>query len=363
LREYKSILVTQTGGWIGDMVLLTPTLRALRKRHPSAHIAMLVRPIVEELMSKHPYIDELIVYDKRCENKGFRGIWRMARRLQESKFNLAVVLHPNSVRSALIPHLARIPERIGTRISGRGIFLTKTVEDRTDIHELERYLRVLKLIGIDKTDKELEFWHTPKDGRIAYQLLEDCASPHALRSTLSAPRSSLCVLRSTLLVGINPGTTWPSKRWKLERFANLITMLVEKFKARIVLTGAPSEEGLGDELRRLTSSDFINLIGKTSLLQLGALIERLNLYITCDSGPMHIAAAVGTPTIALFGPTNPVRHRPYGDTHIVIQKDVGCNPCYDRICNRHHECMRAIEVDEVIAVLSLVCGNQNECIF
>jgi len=86
-------------------------------------------------------------------------------------------------------------------------------------------------------------------------------------------------------------------------------------------------------------------------LQLGALIERLNLYITCDSGPMHIAAAVRTPTIALFGPTSPTRHRPYGKEHVVIQKHVECNPCYERICSRYHECMNAIAVDDVIAAL------------
>lgn len=326
------------------MVLLTPALRALRKTYPEAHIAVFVRPLVEALMAKHPYVDELIIYDKRRQNKGLPGIWRMAQRLRKAKFDLAVVLHPNSVRSALIPYLARIPERIGTRISGRGIFLTKTVDDRTEIHEVERYLRVLKLIGIDKPDKGLEFWHTPRDSRIAYQLLEDGA--RALRPTLSA-------LRSSLLVGINPGTTWPSKRWQLRRFADLITVLVEEFKVRVVLTGASSEKTLGDELRRLTSSDFINLIGKTTLLQLGALIERLNLYITGDSGPMHIAAAVGTPTIALFGPTSPIRHRPYGDGHVVIQKDVGCPPCYERICDRHHECMEAIGVDDIVAILGI----------
>ena len=350
-REYKNILVTQTGGWIGDMVLLTPALRALRKTYPDAHIAMLLSPIVAGLMAEHPYLDELIVYDKRRENKGFCALWRLAQSLRRTKFDLAVVLHPNSVRSALISYLAHIPERIGTRISGRGIFLTKTVVDRTDIHEVERYLRILKLIGVDEPDRKLEFWHTPEDSRTCYQLLEQAGS---MFYDDCIAKANISGKPSDLLVGINPGTTWQSKRWGLERFAQIITVLVEEFQVRIILTGAPSEKALGDELRKLTSSDFINLIGKTTLLQLGALIERFALYITCDSGPMHIAAAVNTPTIALFGPTSPTRHRPYGHGHVVIQKHVGCPPCYERICKRHHECMDAIAVDDVMAVFKKI---------
>ena len=347
MKKYKRILVTQTGGWIGDMILLTPTLRALRHAYESSHITMLVRPLVQKLMIDNPYLDELMIYDKRGEDRGILKLLHLSRRLRELQFDLAVVLHPNSVRSALNPCLAGIPERIGSRINGRGIFLTRSVNDRDDIHEVERYLRVLELIGIDNPDLNLEFWHTMEDRRTVERILA--------KSGIS---------NSDILVGVNPGTTWETKRWALERFAEVIDALLKKHKVRVVLTGSPAEKPLGDRLQELISKqpptplipltkggegkEFVNLVGKTNLRQLGALIERMNFYITCDSGPMHIAAAVKTPTIALFGPTSPIRHAPYGTGHIVIQKQIECNPCYERTCRRNHECMRAIEVGEVL---------------
>lgn len=330
MKTYKRILVTQTGGWIGDMILLTPALRALRHAYEEAHITMLVRPLVVQLMTDNPYVDELMIYDKRGEDKGILKLLSLSRRLRELQFDLAVVLHPNSLRSALIPCLARIPERIGTRISGRGIFLTNSVSDRDDIHEVERYLRVLELIGISNPEPKLEFWHKMED-----------------RLTVERILAEYGIYDSDIVVGVNPGTTWETKRWPLERFAEVINAILRKFNARVVLTGSPAEKPLGDRLKELTSKEFVNLIGKTDLRQLGALIERMSLYLTCDSGPMHIAAAVNTPTIALFGPTSPVRHSPYGDGHVVIQKQIECNPCYERTCHRNYECMKAIEVKEV----------------
>ncbi|HIE29975.1 TPA: lipopolysaccharide heptosyltransferase II [Candidatus Poribacteria bacterium] len=331
MDEYERILVTQTGGWIGDMILLTPTLRALRYAYENSHITMLVRPLVQKLMIDNPYLDKLMIYDKRREDRGILKLLYLSQRLRELRFDLAVVLHPNSLRSGLIPYLARIPERIGTRINGRGIFLTHSVNDRDDIHEVERYLRVLKLIGINNPEPKLEFWQTIEDRSTVEQFLAECG-----------------IANSDILVGVNPGTTWESKRWKLERFAEVIDVLIRKFKARVVLTGSPAEKSLGDRLKELVSREFVNLIGQTDLRQLGALIERMSFYLTCDSGPMHLAAAVNTPTIALFGPTSPIRHAPYGAGHVVIYKPLECSPCYERTCGRRHECMDAIEVREIL---------------
>jgi len=331
MEQYKRILVTQTGGWIGDMVLLTPALRALRQAYGDSHITMLVRPLVQKLMIDNPYLNELMIYDKRGEDKGILQVLHLSRRLRKLKFDLAVVLHSNSVRSVLITFLAGIPERIGTRVNGRGIFLTQSIEDRNDIHEVERYLRVLELIGISNSSPNLEFWHTMEDRRKIEKIL-----------------AGYGISNSDILIGINPGTTWETKQWQLERFTQVIDAILKKYKVRVVLTGSSTEKELGDRIQELTSKEFVNLIGKTNLRQLGALIERTNFYITYDSGPMHIAAAVNTPTIALFGPTSPIRHAPYGTGHIVIQKPIECSPCYERTCRRNHECMNAIVVEDVL---------------
>ncbi len=328
----ERILVMQTGGWIGDMILLTPALRALRGKFPGAYIAMLVNPLVQSLMERNPYLSEVIVYDKRGTHKGVRQMWRMADRLKAKQFDTAVILHPNSIRSAFLAYTAAIPERVG-----RGFLLTTKVKHRADVHEIQRYLDIVSpIVGTDH-DKKLEFWGIDEDDEdFADRVLAHHTSP---------------------IIGINPCTTWLSKQWPAERFARLADLLSERFGTRVLLTGGQGDVDLGNKITRQVSSKPLNLIGNTSLWQLGALIKRCQLYITCDSGPMHISAAVGTPTVALFGPTDPVRHGPYGEGHIVIRKYTRCSPCYEREC-KSRECMLAIQVEDVMKTATELVHRQ-----
>ena len=316
------------------MILLAPALRALKRAYPQSYLALLIRPLVASLMGACPYLDEVIIDTKGRGVSRAQTFFRLVRSLRRERFDLAVVLHPTSFRNALIPCLAGVPLRIGSDISARGILLTQSCTDDTTLHEVNRYLRVLQLINIDDPATGLEFWHTDEDRRVVRQLLSDCD-----------------VRPGDSIIGINLGTTWETKSWSLDRFADVIAGIQSRFEAAIILTGSSSEAGLGKALQRLVKARVINLIGKTTVLQLGALIERCNLYLTCDSGPMHIAAAVETPTIALFGPTNPQRHRPYGEGHHVIEKDVSCRPCYKRECLRADApnlCMTEIKTADVI---------------
>ena len=317
------------------MVLLTPALRALKIAYPQSHLALLIRPLVADLMATYPYIDEIIIDSKGRGLNRLPSFWKSVSEIRRSDFDLAVVLHPTSFRNALIPFLAGIPERIGSNVSGRGILLTRTCSDRTDLHEVHRYLRVLELIDIREPNAKLEFWHTDADRHAARQML----ATHGI-----APKEHL--------IGVNLGTTWRTKRWSSENFAEVITQVQKRLGARILLTGSTSEIPIGEALAQITKVETINLIGQTTLMQLGALIESCALYLTCDSGPMHIAAAVGTPAIALFGPTSPIRHGPYGENHKIIEKSVECRPCYKRKCMRKdkpHLCMTEIHPNEVVA--------------
>ena len=328
------ILVTQTGGWIGDMILLTPALRALKRACPQSYLALMVRPLVANLMETCPYLDEVIIDTKGQRGGAVKSFWGIVKRARLGRFDLAVVLHPTSFRNALIPFLAGVPLRIGSNVSGRGILLSQSCANDTTLHEVNRYLRVLQLIELDEPSPYLEFWHTETDRRVVRQLLRDCN-----------------VLPEDRIIGINLGTTWGTKSWALDRFAEVIAGIQNRFEAAVVLTGSSSEGELGQALQKLVKTNVTNLIGKTSILQLGAFIERCDLYLTCDSGPMHIAAAVGTPTIALFGPTDPLRHRPYGEGHHVIEKGVSCRPCYKRECPRKDApnlCMTEIQATDVI---------------
>ena len=139
----QNILVCQTGGWIGDMVMLTPTLRALKHTYPKSDLTLLLRPRVADLMQTHPYVDTCIV-DNKTEGR-YRSLTSLVRQIRDKTFDVAVVLHPTSFRNALLPFLARVPIRVGTNIGGRGMLLTLSCEDDTEIHEVDRYLRVLQL--------------------------------------------------------------------------------------------------------------------------------------------------------------------------------------------------------------------------
>ena len=331
----QNILVCQTGGWIGDMVLLTPALRALKRAYPRSELKLLLRQRVSDLMRTHPYVDACIV-DNKTEG-GYRAFMDLVRQIRSNPFDLAVVLHPTSFRNALLPWLAGVPVRVGTNVGGRGVLLTASCPDNTGCHEVHRYLRVLKLLHIDAAPSFLEFWHTDADRGFIERLLE-----------------SEGVLPDARIIVLNLGTTWKTKRWDVTNFADLCEQIVCLAPGvKVVLTGAPEDQALADALP--VSSSIVNLVGKTGILQLGALLERCEVCLTCDSGPMHIAAAVGTPTVALFGPTSPRRHRPYGTGHTVIEKPVSCRPCYKQMCHRQdarYLCMNEISTVEVVNALA-----------
>lgn len=318
------------------MVMLTPALRALKRTYSESNLTLLLRPRVADLMQMHPYVDTCIV-DNKTEGR-YRSVKNLVRQLRDKVFDIAVVLHPTSFRNALLPFLARVPIRVGTNVGGRGMLLTGSCRDDTEIHEIHRYLRVLKLLNIDTATSSLEFWHTDADR----QFVE-----HLLRAEGVLPQNRI--------VALNLGTTWATKRWDLANFADLAQQIVRLLpEIKIVLVGSPEERELAKALS--ASLSVINLVGKTEILQLGALLERCEVCVTCDSGPMHIAAAVGTPTVALFGPTSPIRHQPHGTGHTVIEKPVSCRPCYKQMCHRRdapHLCMKEISTPEVVKALEI----------
>ena len=165
----QNILVCQTGGWIGDMVLLTPALRALKQAYPNSRLALLLRSRVATLMETHPYVDTCIV-DTKARGR-YRSIAELVRQIRNGAFDLAVVLHPTSFRNGLLPFLARVPIRVGTNVNGRGMLLTLSCKDDTNVHEVHRYLRVLQLLNINLTPAFLEFWHTDADRQFIRGLL------------------------------------------------------------------------------------------------------------------------------------------------------------------------------------------------
>jgi lipopolysaccharide heptosyltransferase II len=331
VKKETKILITKFGA-AGDLILAVPSLRAIRKKFPQGKITLLVEPGYIEIVQSCPYLDDIISYDRRRKDRSWKRTVKLINRLRQMDFDLAVDLQ-NSLRSHLISCLSCIPKRYGyARGMGRLLLTDKARNFKAVIPALRHQLKVLNLLGIKEIDERLELWPSKKD-----------------KKHVSAFLSESGINSGQVLIGMNPGGSrrWMTKRWPLEKFASLGDRLSEQFKARIVITGSGEEEEIGGRLFYLMKSKPINAVGRTSLPELACLIKRCQVYITGDSAPMHVAAAVGTRLIALFGPTDPLRHLPPGNAQIVIRKDLDCSPCYRPNCNRH-TCMKEITVGEVL---------------
>jgi ADP-heptose:LPS heptosyltransferase len=228
--------------------------------------------------------------------------------------------------------LSGIKNRIGYDTKNRGFLLTRAVrEPAGTLHKVEYFLNLAGECLAPTEDKDYDFFVPQREKEEAEKFL-----------------SSAGIVKGDTLVIIHPGGNWPPKRWPKERFAELADRIASEFSAKVVITGAPHDAGLAGDIAGITKTGPVNAVGKTTIKLLAALMERADLVISSDSGPMHLAVAVRTKVIALFGPTSELITGPYGTGDFsVIKKSVSCRvPCYDVMC-RDHRCMNMISVDEV----------------
>jgi heptosyltransferase-2 len=337
---FRKILIRGVN-WIGDAVLTTPAIKAVRKAFPDAHISLLVKPLVADIFKGNPDINEIILYENRFS--GIAGKLKLSRMLRARGFNTAILLQ-NAFDAALITWLAGIPERIGYRRDWRGLLLTKAIPVTKDVlktHQVHYYLNLLKeSLNITPEEAEPYIYLDPAEISEARTILYPTTA-----SDSSQP-----------LIGINPGATYGSaKRWVNRRFAELINKTINELNARVVLFGSESELDIMREITSRSSfpsSRFLNMTGKTGLRQLAALISECDVVISNDSGPMHMAAAMFVPTIAIFGSTESTATGPLGEGHKIISKDIACSPCLKRECPEGHiKCMTEISTEDVFNVL------------
>lgn len=336
---FQRILVIQTA-FIGDVILTLPLVQVLKRNFPDAAIDVVATPQASELFANHPAIGRVISFDKRGLDKGIRGFLRMKKEVSAGGYQLAVIPH-RSLRSALLAYSAGIPRRIGFDKSAGKWFLTQTVNYRSDIHEIERDLSLLKAVGIKSAVRELPTLNPrDKDRERIDRLLHDA------HIDLKKP-----------LVAIAPGTIWNTKRWPKERFAEVGRRLCELGHI-VVLVGSESDRALCEEIARLAKSDkIINTAGSLSLLESAELIRRSGVIATNDSAPMHMAVAVRTPVVAVFGATVPsFGFSPYGEADTVVETlGLACRPCSihgGRSCPiKTFDCMINIESDRVFSLL------------
>ena len=348
--EAENILIRSVN-WIGDSVMTIPAIGVIRKAFRNSKITLLSRASVMPVFEGNPDIDGFILYGDH--HKGFTGRLRLASGLRKERFSKAFLLQ-NAFDAALITFLARIPERIGYDRDGRGLLLTMPVpynnEDR-GLHHIDYYLNLV-------------YSATGRRDIVPF--------PPYLRLSIGERlemRKRLQGCRRPLL-GMNPGATYgAAKRWFPDRFAEVAEWFIKDTGGSVLITGSAAERTIADEIIKhidpeIRASGLVNnLAGDTTLRELIALISECDIYLSNDSGPMHLAYAVGTPLIALFGSTDPTLTGPRDDGSIVLKADVGCDPCFKRECDRDMLCMYGINSEDVYLALKRLLPSKRAVFF
>lgn len=330
--DIKRVLI-RSANWVGDAVMSLPAVTAIRKGFPQAEMAILAKPWVAGLFQNNPIVDRVILYENPGIHQGIQGKWRLARKLKKDRFDIAVLLQ-NAFEAAFISFLARIPRRAGYATDGRRILLTHPVvcdhECKQD-HQIDYYLRLVESLGFRSVG------HTPVL-KISREQQEE--TNHML--------NSLGVREAEEIVGISPGATYGSaKQWFPERYGKLAEKIGKDLGSRVLIFGTQEDKKVSAQLAHHSGIPLIDVTGLTTLAQAMALIARCRLFITNDSGLMHVAAALRTPVVALFGSTNPRKTGPRGEFCRVISKPLSCAPCMKPECPERRQCMEQISVDEV----------------
>jgi heptosyltransferase-2 len=340
--------------------MTTPALLRLREKFPSAHIALLTPEKLEQLWLRHPAVNEVISFSPR------QGILAVAGKLRAGKFDAALVL-PNSPRSALEVFLARIPERIGYARPWRNFFLTQSVAQRHDSVKMrKRTAREIKTLIGTKTKCGIR---TPSLSQSANQAREYLhlaavmgASAEPLPGTLSVAPEEVETARqkfglasiSNPIFGLNAGAEYgPAKRWPIERYIAAARELRKQTHCAWILFGGNNDAGQANQIQSALGGEagIFNVAGKTSLRELMSLLRLCRAFLTNDTGPMHLAAALGVPVAAIFGSTSPELTGPAGASESRLQilaSDAPCSPCFLRECPINFRCMNGIGVDPVV---------------
>ncbi len=346
LNKIDRILVRAVN-WVGDTVLSYPAVQGLKARFPRSHLAVFVRDHLADLWRTCPYVDEVIPFQQKRGWKGVSEDLRLGSLLGRKKFDLAVVF-PRSFRSAYQMCLARIPIRLGYQDEWRSLFLTRRIprtRELLGVHRVHYYRHLIDAFGTNAHEAE------------SHETEGELKSPHIslggeVRAWARERLEALGLLDGRPLIAMNPGATYGlAKCWPVDRFGELGKRIVDHRKASVLLLGKEEEGFITQAVLRQIGDGGVDLTGKTGLLQLAAILEHCRLLVTNDTGTMHVAAAVGTPVAAIFGPTDPVTTGPWGVGHAIVRKEVDCSPCLKRVCPKDHACMQKITVDEVEAVV------------
>jgi 3-deoxy-D-manno-octulosonic-acid transferase/heptosyltransferase-1 len=338
-QDQVNILIVKLSA-IGDVIHTLPSLAALRRLYPDAHITWVVEEAAAELVNNHPYLNEVIISRRKswakdlqnCQiRRPLREIRSFLKELRKRPYDLVIDFH-GLLKSSVIVFLSRGKRKLGydSLQELSGLFLNEKIPEDMNKHAVDRYLDFPRYLGAaaDKAEFILPRNH---EAETTGQILLDKYN-----------------LKDKNFIAINPIAYWETKLWNDDNFARLADLIKENLKMNVVFTG--SEKSTIEGITSKMKTEEINLGGRTSLSELAYLYKKARFVITTDSGPMHLAAAVGTPVIALFGPTDPARTGPYGEGHTIIIANLPCSPCFLKKCPTK-KCMKEILPEQVFAVV------------
>ncbi|MCX5669504.1 MAG: lipopolysaccharide heptosyltransferase II [Candidatus Omnitrophica bacterium] len=334
--QYQRMLIVRTDR-LGDVLLSTPVVKALRQKFPQGYISMLVSPYTKDVLDGNLALDEIITFDKDAKNsQGWWSTFKFIRDLRKKKFDLAIVLHP-TIRMHLLIFLAGIPKRLGYDRKF-GFLLTDRIKHTKQYgqkHESEYTLDLVRYLGITPVDKTL-FMPIKQESEKWVEVIFSQAQ----------------IKDSDKLLVIHPAASCPSRIWPAERYAQVADQLVRKHGFKVILVCGPKDIQKAEVVIKNMRSQALNLAGKTSISQLASLLRRCQLFISTDSGPMHVACALGVPVITIFGRSqaglSPQRWGPLGAKSRILHKTVGCTICLAHNCQKDFACLKATTVEDVL---------------
>ena len=341
-------LLVRATNWLGDAVISLPALREIRRVHEGWEIVVLARSWVADLYRRESFCDRMMCWDERGAHAGLAGRWRLGGELRAEGFDRAILL-PNSFDSALAAWLGRVPERIGYAGEGRGALLTAAIErpaaGEVPKHQRYYYLELLRRAGL-------------------ITKLPDCEEIRLAESGLAAADGREYWRRRDMggrrWVGVSPGAANSrAKQWLPERFGEAARQVADELEASVAVFGSAGERELCGTVAEQIGPRARNLAGETTLAEFVDLVACCDVFLTHDSGAMHVAAALGVPTVAVFGPTDETATGPSAPNAHVLRHEVDCSPCLLKDCPIDHRCMTRVEAGDVVAKARAIAGGSS----
>lgn len=339
----KKILVFEVN-WLGDILFSSPVFKTIKDNQQDVFLGCVVAPRGQELLKYNPYIDEVIVFDERETHRTLKSKLEFVKMLRLKSYDEVYLLHRSFTR-ALLCLLGGIKRRVGYSTFKRRFILTHPVRlPKKMTHKQDYYLNILERSGFVVGDRVARLYISEKERKFAQRLLGECGVDTSIKQEY--------------LIALNPGANWIPKRWPF--FAELVNIIHENLNAHIFLTGAEKDRGLIEGIYKGVYPEYrkrtVDLSGKTSLLEIAAVFELMDCVVSSDSGPLHIAASVGSKIVGIYGPTSTVITGPRTDSAVeVLSKEVNCRiPCYVENCTKDRVCLRSIEPQEVFESITRI---------